>query len=95
MSVAEERETSPNDSKDTTLAVSMSDLVDMSTSEMIVVVQDIGRLERGGAGDRVVMGVYQQRGCFIFRRMRGGEREVVTHLRRWPPSQEPEVKLWK
>lgn len=53
VSVAEERETSPKDSKDTTLAVSMSEPEYMSTSE-ILFVQDIGRL---GRGERVVMGV--------------------------------------
>lgn len=57
-SVAEDRETSPKDSKETTLAVSMSEPEPMSTSEMISV-QDIARLGRSEVGNRVVMGVCQ------------------------------------
>lgn len=66
MSVAEETEPLPNGSKDTTLAVSMSELEHMSTSGMISA-QDIAGREWGEAGDRVVMGgltfnIYQLRG---------------------------------
>lgn len=60
MSVAEEMETSPNDSSETTLAVSTSEPEPMSTSEMICG-QDIGRLGCDETDDRVVMGVCQLR----------------------------------
>lgn len=70
MSVAEETDPSPNGSKETTLAVSMSELEHMSTSEMISA-QDIAGRERGEVGERAVIDGFQ-RGGYIFCRGRGG-----------------------
>jgi hypothetical protein len=56
MSVADESDSSPNGSKETMLAVSMSELERMSTSDMISA-QDIVRWEGAETRGRVVMGV--------------------------------------
>ena len=56
MSVAEEMDPSPNGSKETTLAVSMSELEHISTSGMISA-RDIAKWERSEVCERVVMGV--------------------------------------
>ena len=78
MSVAEEADMPLNGSKDITLAVSISELEHMSTSE-VMCDQDIARGGRGGTGHKVVMGVYE-RGRDIYCRGGSGRRTRMRSI---------------